>query len=69
MVKYKQGTRIKFNVQSITGTGKVVGVATIDRPIFGPLYIIEPDEPINSDIYQYTHICASEIELEEIITN
>lgn len=27
-------------------------------PIIGQLYIIKPDQPINNDVYDYTHFVA-----------
>lgn len=54
----KQGTKIEFDIHPLKGTGKIVGIATITMPIIGNLYIIEPDEPINSEVYEYSHFTA-----------
>jgi len=62
----KQGTKIEFDVQSLKGTGKIVGISKITMPIIGNLYIIEPDEPINSEIYDYSHFTAWDCQIKII---
>jgi len=62
----KQGTRVEFNVQGISGEGTVVGVANNGSPIIGKTYIIEPDEPISNEAYDYSHFVAFESELKEL---
>jgi len=64
MIKLKQGTKVKYDVQTLKGTGTVVGVALIEQAITGSLYIIEPDIPISNDIYNYSHFCAWQNQLE-----
>jgi hypothetical protein len=66
MEELKQGTKIEFDVQSLTGTGKIVGIATVAMPLIGTLYIIEPDEPINSEAYDYSHFTAWGCQIKEI---
>ena len=56
MEDLKQGTRVEFNFQSFKGKGTIVGVATIEQPIIGKCYIIEPDEKLKS--YDYSHFIA-----------
>lgn len=66
MENLKQGTRVEFNVQSLKGKGSIVGIATMGQPILGKLYIIEPDEKINSGVYEYTHFTAWENQFKVI---
>ena len=66
MEELKQGTRIKYQVQTQSGTGKIVGVATNEIPLSGRIYIVEPDKPIISEIYHYSHIPVCENQLEVI---
>lgn len=66
MEDLKQGTNIKYDVQTLKGEGKIVGIASNELPIIGKLYIIEPNEPINSDVYNYTHFVAYENQIEII---
>jgi hypothetical protein len=56
----KQGTRVEFDIQFHKGKGTIVGVATNGSPIIGKSYIIEPDEKLKSDVYDYTHFVAWE---------
>ncbi len=56
----EQGTRVEFDVQSFKGKGTIVGVATNGQPIIGKCYIIEPDEKLKSEVYDYTHFVAWE---------
>lgn len=56
----KQGTRIQFDVQNIKGTGTIVGVASAGDALHGTLYIVQPDEKINNEVYDYTHIVVYE---------
>lgn len=58
MENLKQGTRVEYDVQSLKGKGYVVGLAMNEQPIIGSLYIIEPDELINNEVYNYTHFAA-----------
>jgi hypothetical protein len=59
----KQGQRVEFNIYNFVGKGKVVGKALTDQPIIGITYIIEPDTPIRSEIYDYTHFVVQENQL------
>ena len=59
----KQGQRIKFQIGDLIGTGKIVGKALINQPIIGGTYIVEPDQPIINETYDYTHFVAHEINL------
>jgi hypothetical protein len=43
MEKLKQGTRVEFDVQSLKGIGTIVGMASIELPMSGSIYIIDPD--------------------------
>lgn len=58
-----QGQRVEFNIGDLKGTGTVVGKALTDQPIIGGTYIIEPDNPISNEVYNYTHFVAPEINL------
>ncbi len=66
MENLKQGTRVKFDVQTFKGMGTIVGVATTGQPIIGKMYIIEPDEKLQSDVYDYTHFVACEFQFKVI---
>jgi hypothetical protein len=57
----RQGTRVEFNlnVSGLTGIGKIVGIANDPQPFIGYTYIIEPEIPITSAVYPYTHIVAN----------
>lgn len=66
MENLKQGTRVAFNVQGIDGRGTIVGLATNGQPIIGKMYIIEPDEKISNEEYDYTHFVAWEYQLRII---
>ena len=59
-----QGTRVRFDVQSFKGDGKIVGVATNGHAIIGKLFIIEPDKQLDSEVYNYSHFCAWESQIE-----
>lgn len=62
----KQGTRIEFEIADLKGEGTIVGLATTGHPIIGKTYIIEPDVPINNEVYDYTHFVAWESQFKEI---
>jgi hypothetical protein len=57
----KQGTRIQFDIQSIKDTGTIVGVASAGDALQGTLYIVQPDNRISNEVYDYTHIVAYEL--------
>ena len=59
----KQDQRVKFHIGDLTGEGKIVGKALEELPIIGGTYIIEPDQPIKNEVYDYTHFVAQEIQL------
>ena len=63
IIELKQGQRVEFNLGTLNGTGTVVGKAMSDQPIIGGTYIIEPDEPIRNEVYDYTHFVAQQINL------
>lgn len=50
---------------SVTGIGKIVGIANSGDPIVGLSYIIESDKHV-SKVYPYTHFVCPEIFLKEI---
>lgn len=62
----KQGTRVEYDVQTLKGKGTIVGVAVVEQPISGQCYIIEPDEPIRNEVYDYTHFVAWGVQLKVI---
>ena len=62
----KRGTRIEFDIQTFKGKGTIVGIATSNQPIIGPSYIIDPDEKINSEVYDYSHFVAFECQFKVI---
>jgi hypothetical protein len=66
MARVKQGTRVEFDVQSIKGKGTIVGVATVELPFIGASYIIEPDQKIENETYNYTHFVASESQFKTL---
>ena len=68
MKDLKQGQKIEYHVDgSLHGFGKIVGKAKNDLPIIGGTYIIEPEEPINSDVYPYTHFVLFETQFKLIM--
>lgn len=66
MEKLKQGTRVEFDVQSLKGIGTIVGMASIELPMSGSIYIIDPDEKIKNETYDYTHFVASESQIKTL---
>jgi len=64
MEELKQGTRIKYTTETQNGTGIIVGVATTEIPLIGRIYMVEPDKPVVSEIYKYSHIPVCESKLE-----
>jgi hypothetical protein len=62
----KQGTTVSFKINDKKYTGKVCGKSTNDMPIIGAIYIIEPDQDISNDVYQYTHCAIPQCLLEVI---
>jgi len=67
MKNLKQGQRIEFHItDDLNGTGIIVGIATLDFPIIGATYIIQPDNSIRSETYDYTHFVAFESQFKLI---
>jgi hypothetical protein len=66
MENLKQGTKVKFDIQTLKGEGIIVGLAANDQPIIGKMYIIEPDEKITNEVYNYTHFAAWECQFKII---
>jgi hypothetical protein len=67
MEQLKQNTRISFDIDGkIKGVGKIVGVTTSEMPMLGYQYIIEPDEPINNEVYEYSHFVAWSTMIKEL---
>lgn len=62
--RLKQNQRVSFKINDIQGKGKIVGMATSGSPIIGKSYIIEPDEPISNEVYDYSHFVAFEYQLK-----
>jgi len=62
----KQGQRVKFHIGDLIGEGKIVGKALQEQMIIGGTYIIEPDQSIRNEVYDYTHFVAQEIQFELI---
>jgi hypothetical protein len=60
MKEMKQGQRVEFKIGELKGKGKVVGKSMNYLPIIGATYIIEPDEPISNEVYDYSHFVANE---------
>ena len=63
MKDLKQGQRVQFKIDTLVGTGKIVGCATNGAPILGKTYIVEPDEAITNEVYPYSHFAAFEMQL------
>ena len=61
---FTQNTKIKFTRNNITGTGKVVGMSSYD-PLSKGIYIIEPNTPVMSPSYPYTHFTCWGVDMEE----
>jgi hypothetical protein len=66
MGELKQDQKVSFDVADIKGTGKIVGKALTEQPIIGITYIIEPDEPIRNEVYDYTHFVLNETQFKLI---
>lgn len=60
-----QDTRVQFNIHGLSGTGKITGVSST-LPVVGAIYIIEPDEPIRNEAYDYKHFVCPACYLKEI---
>jgi hypothetical protein len=58
MLQLKQGTKVKFDYQTIQGEGEVVGIS-MSQPILGNMYIIKTDKII-SEVYPYTTFVCPE---------
>ena len=67
MGNLKNDQRVSFNRAGLVGEGKVVGLIG-SFPITGGRYIIEPDKPINNEVYDYSHFVCDEIDLTVIDT-
>lgn len=67
MGNLKDTQRVSFNKGGISGEGKVVGLVG-EFPITGGRYIIQPDKPINNEVYDYSHFVCDEIDLIAIET-
>ena len=63
MKEIKQGQRVEFKIGELKGKGKVVGKSMNYLPIIGTTYIIEPDEPLSNESYDYSHFVANETQL------
>lgn len=66
MENLKQGTRVEYDVQTLKGKGTIVGMSVNELPIIGATYIIEPDEPIQNEVYDYTHFAVPMVCLKVI---
>ena len=62
----KQGTRVEYNTQELKGIGTIVGIGMNALPIIGKMYIIQPDNPISNETYDYTHFVAWENQFKVI---
>ncbi len=66
MRKFAQGQKVSYQIGNLSGTGKVVGMALTEQPVIGGTYIIEPDEPISNEAYEFSHFVAQEIYLKAL---
>ena len=62
----KQDQKVTFDNGVVKGTGKIVGVATNSLPVIGRTYIVEPDQPIKNETYNYSHIAMQEIYIKKV---
>lgn len=62
----KQGQKVEYHVDTLHGFGKIVGKANNGQPIIGCLYIIEPEIPITSEVYPYSHFALWETQFKLI---
>jgi len=60
----KQGTKIKFEYQNISGIGEIVGISNT-LPVLGNIYIIKTDDIISSE-YPYTTFCCPQCYVKEV---
>ena len=58
-----QGDKVSFNAGGLKGTGVVCGKASMEKPVVGADYIIQPDQSISSEVYPYSHISLPECHL------
>ena len=56
----KQGQRVEYNVENLHGFGKITGKASNGVPILGISYIIEPEIPLDPEVYPYSHFVCFE---------
>jgi hypothetical protein len=61
-----QEQKIEFDNGAVKGTGKICGIASEGVPVLGKAYIVQPDEPIKNEVYDYTHIVIHEVYLNPI---
>lgn len=65
MDTFKFGDEVVFDLQSVVGQGKVVGVATTEMPVIGRFLIIEvTDGQFPNDVYPFSHISCPEVNLK-----
>ena len=63
MEKLKQNQRVHFEIDGIIGDGKIIGISHSEMLFIGFQYIIEPDTPINNEIYPYSHFSVFQNQL------
>jgi hypothetical protein len=64
---FEQNQKIEYTIPGVmSGTGKIVGCATIGVPILGRSYIIKPDSPISDETYPFSHFVCFENHLKSI---
>lgn len=60
--KFYQDEIVTFNYNQVIGVGKIVGVATIEMPVLGRLWIVEMVEcsQVPNDTYPFNTISIPE---------
>jgi hypothetical protein len=64
-----QNDKVEFDNGVIKGTGKICGIASESVAVIGKGYIVQPDEPIKNETYEYSHVVIHEVHLNPIKTN
>jgi len=63
---YKQGDRIHFDNGSVNGFGTVCGQSSNPVVLLGATYIIKPDVPFDTTVYDFTHFAIQQLYMKKI---
>lgn len=65
-VVYKQGDRVYYDNGTVSGYGTVCGQSSSPVVVLGATYIIEPDVPFDSSVYDFTHFVMQQLYMKKI---